>query len=81
MKLLFIVIATFTLSGCDSLGEIIREKKYTLQIHETPNSKQTFGYNEDHDYVGFMVHGKFGATIDKHEHSAFCAHNTENKSQ
>ena len=59
MRILFVTIMLFMLTGCDSLGEVIREKKYTLQIHETPNSKQTFGYNEDYDYVGFMVHGKF----------------------
>ena len=61
MKTLFIIISLVTLSGCDSLGEIIREKKYTLQIHETPNTKQEFGYNDDYDYVGFMFHGEFGA--------------------
>jgi len=74
MRTLFIIIALVTVSGCDTLGEVIREKKYTLQIHETPNSKQTFGYNDDYDYVGFMVSGKFGATIHKHEHNANCPH-------
>ena len=77
MRILFAIIAIFSLSGCESLGEIVREKKYTLQIHETPNSKQEFGYNDDYDYVGFMVSGKFGATIHKHEHSVHCEHNLE----
>jgi hypothetical protein len=77
MKLLILMAMLFTVSGCDSLGDIIREKKYTLQIHETPNSKQEFGYNEDHDYVGFMMHGKFGAILDKHTHSDYCKHNLE----
>ncbi len=81
MRILFAIIALTTLGGCDSLGEVIREKKYTLQVHETPNTKQTFGYNKDYDYVGFMIHGKFGATIHKHEHSVYCAHNNENNSQ
>lgn len=81
MRILFVIIALTTLSGCESIGEIIREKKYTMQIHETPNTKQEFGYNNDHDYVGFMMSGSFGATIHKHEHSAFCEHNPENKSQ
>ena len=81
MRMLFIIIVLVTVSGCDTLGEIVREKKYTLQIHETPNSSQEFGYNDDYDYVGFMVSGKFGATIHKHEHSIHCEHNTENKSQ
>ena len=81
MRRLFIIIALVTVSGCDSLGEIIREKKYTLQIHETPNSKQSFGYNDDLDYVGFMVHGKFGYAPPKHEHTVNCVHNIENKSQ
>lgn len=78
MRLLFAIVSLFVLSGCDSLGEIIREKKYTLQIHETPNSKQEFGYNDDYDYVGFMMHGNFGATIYKHRHSDYCRHNIEN---
>ena len=81
MRRLFIIIALVTVSGCDSLGEIIREKKYTLQIHETPNSKQTFGYNDDYDYVGFMVSGTFGKTDPIHEHSIHCVHNIENKSR
>jgi hypothetical protein len=74
MRILFALIALGTMSGCESLGEIIRDKKYTLQIHETPNTKQSFGYNNDYDYVGFMMSGKFGATIYKHEHSATCPH-------
>jgi hypothetical protein len=74
MRTLFIIIALVTVSGCDTLGEVLREKKYTLQIHETPNSKQEFGYNDDYDYVGFMVSGKFGTTIYKHQHSANCPH-------
>jgi len=71
----------FSVSGCDTLGEVIRDKKYTMQVHETPNSKQEFGWNNDHDYLGFMVSGKFGATIHKHEHSLYCEHNPENNSQ
>lgn len=59
MRILFILIAISSLSGCDTLGEVIRDKKYTLQIHETLNSKQTFGYNDDYDYVGFMFHSEF----------------------
>jgi hypothetical protein len=50
----------FSLSGCESLGDVIREKKYNVKVHETPNSKQTFGYNDDYDYVGFMIEGEFG---------------------
>ena len=79
MRRILIVAFLFTLSGCDSLGEIIREKKYTLQIHETPNSKQTFGYNDDLDYVGFMMHGKFGKAPEKHIHSDYCVHNVKIK--
>jgi hypothetical protein len=74
MRILFAIIALGTLSGCESLGEIIREKKYTLQIHETPNTRQSFGYNDDYDYVGFMVSGKFGAKIYKHVHNGNCPH-------
>ena len=74
MRTSIILLMLPMLGGCDSLGEIIREKKYTLQIHETPNTRQTFGYNDDYDYVGFMVHGRFGATIYKHEHNASCSH-------
>lgn len=74
MKFSSITVLLFILCGCDSLGEIIREKKYTVQLHETPNSKQSFGYNNDHDYVGFMVNGNFGARIYKHTHNANCSH-------
>jgi len=59
MRVSIVLILLTILSGCESLGEVIREKKYTLQIHETPNTKQTFGYNDDLDYVGFMVYGEF----------------------
>lgn len=59
MRVLFIMML-FSLSGCESLGEIIREKKYNVKYHETPNTKQTFGYNDDYDYVGFMIDGEFG---------------------
>lgn len=52
----------FMLGGCESLGEIIREKKYNIKVHETPNTKQVFGYNDDHDYVGYMIQGEFGRT-------------------
>jgi hypothetical protein len=50
----------FTLGGCESLGDIIREKKYNVKLHETSTSKQMFGYNDDFDYVGYMVEGEFG---------------------
>jgi len=79
MKLL-ILLPLLALSGCESLGEVIREKKYTVQVHETPNTRQEFGYNDDYDYVGFFVSGKFGATIHEHVHSIHCVHNTENNS-
>jgi len=77
MRIIFFIILLFVLGGCDTLGDIIREKKYTLRIHETPNSKQTFGYNNDYDYVGFMVHGVFGDE-DKHMHNDDCDHSLEN---
>jgi hypothetical protein len=59
MRILLIAML-FSLSGCESLGDVIREKKYNVKVHETPNSKQTFGYNDDYDYVGFMIEGEFG---------------------
>lgn len=55
-----LLLTLMSLSGCESLGEVIKEKKYNVRIHETPNSKQMFGYNDDYDYVGFMIEGKFG---------------------
>lgn len=76
MRLLILMSFTM-LCGCDSLGEIIREKKYTLQVHETPNTKQEFGYNNDYGYVGFMINGTFGKE-DKHIHNDNCDHNLEN---
>lgn len=80
MKLL-ILIPLLALTGCDSLGEIIRDKKYTMQVHETPNTKQEFGWNDDHDYVGFMMSGKFGHIPQKHVHSINCPHNININSQ
>ena len=60
---ILLLCTLFTLGGCETfgetVGEIVREKKYNIQVHETPNSKQKFGYNDDHDYVGFMIEGKF----------------------
>lgn len=60
MRILITIVLLLVLTGCEFLGEVIREKKYTVQIHETPNSRQTFGYNTDYDYIGFMIHGEFG---------------------
>lgn len=80
MKSLVIAVLLFTLVGCESLGEIIREEKYTVQFNETLNSKQSFGYNTDHDYMGFMISGSFGNAPPKHVHSIYC-HNPENNSQ
>ena len=57
---ILLLCTLFSLSGCESLGEVIREKKYNVNLHETPNSKQTFGYNDDYDYVGYMIEGEFG---------------------
>lgn len=81
MRILFVIIALVTLSGCETVGEMVREKKYTLQIHETPYSRQTFGYNDDYGYVGFMIHGSFGRAPPKHVHSLICKHNIKNNSQ
>ena len=65
MRILFGIVALFILSGCESLGEVIREKKYSVNIHETKTaktiSKHKFGYSDDHDYVGYFVIGEFGA--------------------
>jgi ABC-type uncharacterized transport system auxiliary subunit len=60
MRIALMLALLFVLTGCESLGTIIHEKKYTMQIHETPNTKQSFGYNDDYNYVGFMVSGNFG---------------------
>jgi len=81
MRILFTIIALVTLSGCETVGDMVREKKYSVQINETPHSVQTFGYNTDHDYIGFMMHGRFGKAPPKHEHTMVCKHNIENKSQ
>jgi len=60
---IFFLCALLSLSGCESLGEVIREKKYNFQVHETKNekhhTKQIFGYNDDLDYIGFMVESEF----------------------
>jgi hypothetical protein len=81
MKILPLIMILFVLCGCETIGDMVREKKYSLQIHETPYSVQTFGYNTDHDYIGFMMHGRFGKAPPKHVHSLHCKHNIENKSK
>ena len=77
MKITLLITMIFVLCGCESVGDIIREKKYTLQIHEMPYSRQTFGYNTDYDYVGFMINGSFGS-VGKHTHTDNCSHSLEN---
>ena len=51
------------LCGCESLGEVIREKKYSVDLHETKtpkhHSKHKIGYNDEYDYVGYYVVGEF----------------------
>jgi len=59
MRILLIVFVLLTLCGCESLSEFVREKKYNVKVYETPTSKQTLGYNDDYDYVGYMIEGKF----------------------
>lgn len=81
MRILITIAILFTLTGCEALGAIIHDKKYTLNIHETPNTKQEFGYIEDYDYVGFLVSGEFGATIHEHEHTIHCEHEVKNNSE
>jgi hypothetical protein len=81
MKILFILITLFTLVGCETFGEAIRAKRYTVNIHETPNSVQTFGYNTDYDYIGFMIHGNFGRVSPKHTHTFDFSRKIENNSE
>ena len=61
--MLLVIIALFMLSGCESLGDVIREKKYNVKLHEAKTKKSTsthkLGYNDDYDYVGYMVEGNF----------------------
>ena len=63
MRISIILILLTMLSGCESLGEVIREKKYTVNLHETKTAKHTtkhkLGYNDDLHYIGYIVHGKF----------------------
>ena len=63
MRILFACVALLILSGCESLGEVIREKKYTVNIHETKtakhHSKHKLGYNDDLDYIGYYIVGEF----------------------
>ena len=55
-----LILMMFPLCGCESLGDVIREEKYTIQFNETPHTIQSFGYNDDLGYVGFMIEGEFG---------------------
>ena len=63
MRILFAIIALVTLGGCESLGEVIREKKYTVNLHETKTpkriTKHKLGYNDDLNYVGYIVISEF----------------------
>ena len=78
MKTFIIVMALVALSGCESIGTMLKEKQYSLQINETPYSRQMFGYNTDHDYVGFMMTGTFGNVGRKHTHNGYCDHTFQN---
>lgn len=61
MKIITVIlVSSIILAGCEGLGEIIRDKKYTMTLHETPQVKQHFGYNDDLDYVGYIIEGNFG---------------------
>jgi len=66
MRILFAIIALVILGGCESLGEVIREKKYTVNLHETKTAKRTtkheLGYNDDLNIIGYIVVGEFGAS-------------------
>lgn len=81
MRISIILITLFMLTGCESLGEIIREKKYAFKLHETKHSDHEFGFNDDHDYVGYMVHGSFGSAPNKHSHTLYCEHNIKKNPQ
>ena len=73
MRILLVAIM-FTLCGCETVGEIVREKKYAFDIYETQNANHRFGYSDDHDYVGYFVNGKFGKRSSTHTHTPFCIH-------
>ncbi len=73
MKITLLITMLVVLCGCETVGDIVREKRYTIQINETPNSIQTFGYNTDHEYIGFMITGSFGKK-GKHVHNFNCDH-------
>ena len=74
MRILLIVLVLM-LSGCETVGEIVREKKYAFDVYETKNAKHKFGYNDDHEYVGYIVKGKFGTKSGPaHTHSPYCMH-------
>ncbi len=64
----------FMLGGCDTLGEIVREKKYSFDVYSTETARHGIGYNDDYDYVGYVVDGKFGKVSSKHIHNPFCIH-------
>ncbi len=73
MRILLIAIL-FTLCGCETVGEIVREKKYAFDVYETKNAKHKFGYNDDYEYVGYIVKGKFGKKESIHIHTPYCIH-------
>jgi hypothetical protein len=77
MKITLLITMLVVLCGCETVSDIVREKRYTIQINETPNSIQTFGYNTDHEYIGFMISGSFGEK-GVHKHSDNCSHSLKN---
>lgn len=74
MRILLIVLILMMLCGCETVGEIVREKKYAFDVYETENAKHKFGYNDDHEYVGYIVKGQFGKKTITHHHSTYCIH-------
>jgi len=77
MRILIIIATLFMLTGCESLGTVIKEKKYSIRIHETTKVKHAFGYYRKPDsYVGYNVSGKFGvkSVTHHHTHMPWCIH-------
>jgi hypothetical protein len=66
MRLLLIVVSLLALSGCETLSEAIENRDYSVNLYESENVKQGFGYFKQprrsdvkYKYIGYQISGEF----------------------
>lgn len=60
MRMLFIIVSLFFLSGCETLATAVDKKELSFSIYDTPNVHHGFGYYNEQKYIGYNVTGTFG---------------------